>query len=355
MDPLHGRAVAPLKVRLVFWVLWGALSVVLAEVVACSTPFPFFEPWGLIVVFPLYSLHSLVLAPLAFRRGAVRLTSLWLLGAIFGLYEAYVTKVLWHPTWCQDEYPWVFGGIYVVHTALLVLFWHAFLAFLIPVFLAENLFTGSSETLQALPGPLRRVFQTRVGCLLAALALAFFCGMHQSNSAPGATVTLLSDVSAVGVLFVLAAFWRRVGDGSGYTFRELLPSGRSWAVLAGFLAFGYLWQTVAIHPEFLPRRPGPHVTILGLYALFGGLFVTSMRSAGPFVATGTSPLKAVRLWAGLVFLVIFPVVTLLFLSVRDRIGPLVRLVSWASGPLLGLALLAAAVTGAARLALGRVR
>jgi hypothetical protein len=46
-----------------------------------------------------------VLAPLAFRRGAVRLTSLWLLGAIFGLYEVYVTKILWHPTWSQNDFP----------------------------------------------------------------------------------------------------------------------------------------------------------------------------------------------------------------------------------------------------------
>jgi len=337
-----------LKVRLVFWALLGALSVVFAEVVACSTPFPFWDPWGVIVVVPLYSLHALVLAPLVFRRGAARLTSLWLAGAIFGLYEAYVTKILWHPTWCQDEYPWVVGGVYVVHTALLVLFWHAFLAFTIPVFLAENLFTSSSETLEALPGPLRRVFRTRTGCLLAALALAVFCGLHQSNSAPGVRMTVRSDVSAVAVLFLLAALWKRVGDGHGYTLRELLPTGLSWAVLAGFLAFGYLWQTVGIHPEFLPRRPGPHLTILGLYVLFGGLLIASVLGSGPFVKTGPSPLRAVAWQAGLVFLVVFPATMTLFVSVRDRIGPFVRLVTWTSGPLVGLALLVAAIAGAAR-------
>ena len=316
MDRTHGKAVAPLRVRLVFWMLMGTLSVLFAEVVACSTPFPFFEPWGALVVVPLYSLHILVLAPLAFRRGAVRLTSLWLAGAIFGLYEAYVTKILWHPTWFQDDYPWVVGGVYVVHTALLVLFWHAFMAFMIPVFIAENLFTGSSETIQALPGPLSASFRPAAGCLLATLALAVFCGMHQSNSAPGVSITVWSDLSTVGVLFLLAALWRRMGDRYGYTLRELLPSGRSWAVLAGFLAFGYLWQTAGIHPEFLPRRPGPHLTILGLYALFGGLLMASVRVAGPFVPTGPSMLRAVAWQAGLIFLVVFPAVTVLFLSVR---------------------------------------
>jgi hypothetical protein len=152
----------------------------------------------------------------------------------------------------------------------------------------------------------------------------------------------------VSVLFLLAALWRRVGDRFGYTLRELLPSGRSWAVLAGFLAFGYLWQTIAIHPEFLPRRLGPHLTIIELYALFGVLLVGSVRGAAPFVRTGSSPLRAVAWQAGAVFLIVFPVVTLLFHSVRACIGWFVRLVSWTTGPLLGPALFAVAVTAAAR-------
>jgi hypothetical protein len=63
VDETYVAVVAPLRVRLVFWALMGALSVVFAEVVACSTPFPFIHPWGVIVVVPLYSLHTLVLAP----------------------------------------------------------------------------------------------------------------------------------------------------------------------------------------------------------------------------------------------------------------------------------------------------
>jgi hypothetical protein len=166
-------------------------------------------------------------------------------------------------------------------------------------------------------------------------------------------VAVRADVSAVLVLFLLAALWRRVGDRFRYTLRELLPSGRSWAVLAGFLAFGYLWQTALIHPEFLPRRLGPHLTILGLYALFGGLLVASVLGAGPFVKTGPSPLKAVAWQAGLVFLVVFPAVMALFVSLRDRTGVFVLLATWTSGPLIGLAVLVAAVVGAVRFVIGR--
>ena len=94
---------------------------------------------------------------------------------------------------------------------------------------------------------------------------------------------------------------------------------------------------------------------LGLYALFGGLLVASLRGVGPFVPTDPSRMRAVAWQAGLVFLIVLPLTTVLFLSERDRIRLFVLLVTWISGPILGLAILAVAVAGAVRLALGRTR
>jgi len=42
-----------------FWIILGALSTFFAEVTAGSTPLPFFSPAGLLLVFPLYFLHTL--------------------------------------------------------------------------------------------------------------------------------------------------------------------------------------------------------------------------------------------------------------------------------------------------------
>ena len=83
------------KAKYLFWLIMGALSTVLAEVVAGSSPFPFFDAWGILVVFPLYTLHILVLSYIVFRKCVPTLKNLFLAGALFGLYEAYITKVLW--------------------------------------------------------------------------------------------------------------------------------------------------------------------------------------------------------------------------------------------------------------------
>ena len=52
-------AKVPLGRKLVFWLLLGVLSVIFAEVTCASSPYPFFDTWGLLVVTPLYTLHTL--------------------------------------------------------------------------------------------------------------------------------------------------------------------------------------------------------------------------------------------------------------------------------------------------------
>jgi len=79
-------------------------------------PVAFFNAWGILVVFPLYTLHTLVLAFLFFRRKQISLPVLFLAGMLFGLYEAYITKVLWNPTW-GDAHIMV-AGLAVVQTAV---------------------------------------------------------------------------------------------------------------------------------------------------------------------------------------------------------------------------------------------
>lgn len=58
----------PFPIKLLFWLLLGITSVILAEVVSFSSPFPFFDDWGLTAVFPLYALHILVLAWIIFPK-----------------------------------------------------------------------------------------------------------------------------------------------------------------------------------------------------------------------------------------------------------------------------------------------
>lgn len=59
--------------------------------------FPYFEALGILAIMPLYTLHILVLSYVVFNIGRPRFYTLLSAGIIFGMYEAYITKVLWSP------------------------------------------------------------------------------------------------------------------------------------------------------------------------------------------------------------------------------------------------------------------
>ena len=87
MDDLHASRATSFQ-RLLFWAILGGLSVFFAEVSVGSYPFPFTDPWGLLVVCPLYLLHLLVLGYVVLARRRPRLSALFFAGALVGLYEA---------------------------------------------------------------------------------------------------------------------------------------------------------------------------------------------------------------------------------------------------------------------------
>src|SRR4029077_18801982 len=115
-----------------------------------STMFPFFTVWGLLVVIPLYLLHSVFFAGLEFRFGRPVFWCLFAGGMLYGMYEAYITKVLW--TSFRPEGPFAtVAGIALFETILLVFFLHPILAFVVPLLFTELLCTSSFEVEEGLP------------------------------------------------------------------------------------------------------------------------------------------------------------------------------------------------------------
>ena len=75
--------------------LLGTLSMFFGEVFAGSSQTWFVHGWSLLVTFPLYLSHTLFFLILSFRFGKTSLRQLYFFGVLFGLYEAFITKVLW--------------------------------------------------------------------------------------------------------------------------------------------------------------------------------------------------------------------------------------------------------------------
>jgi len=71
--------------------LLSLTSVFFAEVIAGSSKFPLYDFWGIIVVIPLYGLHTIILLYIIKRylkNRKVMFATLYFAGTIFGLYEA---------------------------------------------------------------------------------------------------------------------------------------------------------------------------------------------------------------------------------------------------------------------------
>ena len=268
----QGQGEPTAKVKAFFWLILGSFSVFFAEVISGSEIFPFTKLTGWILIFPLYTLHTLVLWTAVFRYGRGWLYALFPAGALFGLYEAYITKVLWSPTW--GGLPFYVGGVAVVETALLVLFWHSFMAFIVPLFLAETVLTSSREMFSYAPGWAKRLLTSSRASMLG-YALALCSGLFSSQGAPTVLHALASGVISSVFLMALVRLWMRRG-GMRYSFRDLLPGPRGFRVLIVLLLLDYVALGAILRPEALPGI-GAQATVWVLYAFFGLLLYLAVR------------------------------------------------------------------------------
>ncbi len=278
------------KLKLLFWVVLGALSVFFAEVAAGSHMFPFFDVWGIIGVFPLYTLHIIVLASVVFRFSKARLYTLFLAGTIFGLYEAYITKVLWNPPWGPSMLP--VAGVALIEILVLVFFWHAFMSFVIPVFVGESVLTRSREVTNGLPDRIRKKFKSKRKTYTLLALLALFAATTQAANSPTPLHSLASGLSTTAVLIVLIYLWREKTPGKHYSIRQLLPSGKELVVLLALLILLYMIEGAMLRMEFLPGL-GPQAIIWGFYAVLLSLLSLSLRRSRKVALPGAfgTPVK----------------------------------------------------------------
>jgi hypothetical protein len=117
--------------------LFGFLSMIFAEVFSGSSPLWFLSIWGWSVTLPLYWAHAVLLLNLAVRYKRTSLTPLYLWGVIFGLYESWITKVLWAGYIGESPQFGTFLGFAVGEFMVIGLFWHAVFSFIVPIFIFE--------------------------------------------------------------------------------------------------------------------------------------------------------------------------------------------------------------------------
>jgi hypothetical protein len=317
------------KVRYFFWFILGCVSVFFAEVVSGSQIYPFFTLIDYILVLPLYTLHTLVLGYIVYRNTKPRLYTLFSAGALYGLYEAYITKVLWNPPWGTNTT--MFLGVAVFETLLLVLFWHAFLAFIVPLFLVETTLTSSREVIHGLPVSLIRKIEYIQRKRLH-IVLAFLAGLFQGGNSPSIQDSLLSGLSSGGFLIALILLWKRIG-GINYSFRSLMPTEKEFKRLSLALLAYYILTTALLRPGELPGLV-PQLVIWVLYVIFGGLLHRGLKKSRLDQPIGSDLDFSVNIVNMIVLTVVFSLGSIL--GVATGIGSVFMLIVWFVGTIIGL-------------------
>jgi len=258
--------------KLFFWLIMGCLSTYFAEVWSGSQIYTFYNLMSYILVIPLYTLHILFLWGLIWRFGHPWLYALFPAGCLFGLYEAYITKVLWNPTW-ETDMPRLFG-IALTETMVLVLFWHCFMSFIIPLFLAETIFTSSNEIYSLLPEwamrLLHRIQNKRLYYIFPVLG-----GIFQSTGATSIIDTALSGIMTTLFVVVLLVLWRRY-VGTHFQMRDLLPDQQQFKAIGVLLLVYYIITGAILRPEEIPSL-GAQATIWVMYVFFGRLLYLALK------------------------------------------------------------------------------
>jgi hypothetical protein len=219
--------------------LLTVLSIAFAEVSIGSAPFGLLNPAEFVFLSAVYGGHLLLLGAYIFRRNRQpTLAALWSAGAIFGMYEFYLTKVLWDQPW---DGVMVTQGIEVLATIVLVGFWHPFMSFILPLMVGEQLLVEKPHIAGLFPrwlhSPKRWV---AVGLLLT---VAVNQGAFTAN--PG---VLLVVIPWTALMLVVAA--RRLApDEKLSSLGDILPTGRALGLVALVVGATYALFTPLWRPE----------------------------------------------------------------------------------------------------------
>lgn len=233
------------------------------------------------MTFPLYLSHVLFFFNLALRTKRTNPAQLYLWGVLFGMYESWITQVLWFGFSGTHTTMWgTILGIGIGEFIGLVLFWHPVLAFVLPLLMFQSLALSKNSEIP----PSRRVLGSNIP-LLSRSNLKYLYGL----CALTATVTATNFRGDIGV--VLAAFgvtyamiyvlYRRANP-QNFTVYSLRLGSKGMKMLIAYLIFLYSFGIVflGIGRNLIPG-PLTILSTLGIYAIMGWILHTSRPDPEP--------------------------------------------------------------------------
>ncbi len=247
--------------------LIGFLSMMFAEVFSGASQQWFISGWGILMTFPLYLAHTLFFLWIALRKKKTSLSQLYLFGVLFGLYESWVTKVLW--TGYPGSATSMMGkllGIGIFEFPALVFFWHPIMSFIMPILVFE-LLTGKCLTSH------ESIFKKTKK---KTFFIILFLILVMPSIANGNKWNLVStNLSLIGT-FILTSGIYFIAKKSNILAFEFKKKNFIWWTI--YLAILYVITFFFLLPERIPTTLIPYLSILIFYLIIILLIIKSNKT-----------------------------------------------------------------------------
>ncbi len=312
--------------------LLGLLSMTFAEVFSGSSPGWFLDIGGWILPFPLYWSHTVFFLGLAHRYQKASIPHLYLWGVLFGLYETWVTKVVWAGFFDSPPLIAPVLGFAVFETLVIVLFWHPVFSFMVPVLVFEMLTYSPDHPTVLLPGHLRWLVP-RWRSKIIALVFLFIGGANLAVGCGGdiglAAVTSLGSILLIYFAYLLA---RR---GEPHFTVESVFVGRRGLIISGvYIVCLYAVTFFVLRPEALPSIVTIIIT-LQIYAIVAAVLYAAPTSLVDLETVERMPLLGPDwVWRRFLIFVILATVLAAIAAVVYSVVAIALLLMAALGPAL---------------------
>jgi len=329
--------------------LVGLVVLICAEVFSgASLKMGLWHPWTLLMTYWLYFAHFFFFTTLAVRTGRTSFWSLYLWGVLFGLYESWITKVIWYGYSGDGKFAMGSIGPYGISEMSMVLIFHPIMSFVIPLAVACLLcpplrrrfpelawFTGKSKSARIVQGYL--IFS--------------FAPVMAMNS--GGPLNLAVNLAVAIIVLVLLSRLARSAL-SSKDGRAIVVFGRSGFVgLCVYLSCLYAFTYFFLRPEGLPSAAVQLFTFVFYALAIAGLCLRRRRDL--FDANAV-PVENRELRLVIVLFAVMLVLALALSPLRQNPILLVILVpNFVTWTLLGGLLFVASIVNSVRERMARIR
>ncbi len=266
-------------------ILIGWIVLICAEVFSgASLRMGLWHPWTLLVTYWLYFAHFFLFTTLAVRTGRTSLPSLYLWGVLFGLYESWITKVIWYGY--SGDGKFVMGNIgpYGFSEISMVFLFHPVASFLLPLAVTCLL----CPSVRGLFPDLAWLTGRTKGARFTQIYLIFSCAPVMAMNSGGPLNLAANLALAILVLSVLARLSRPALTSSAG--RRIVVFGhRGFMGLWIYLGLLYAVTYVGLRPEGLPSVPIQLLTFVFYAVVIVGLWRHDRHQPLPDDAIAVDP------------------------------------------------------------------